>query len=209
MKRAAVALAFVLAACASGPRLPAPNTAETRYEPQLRSVRVLVSALAPASAADLLAPSGDRYPAAAVTLLRGPFVAYNPPPSVSLGIGGFGFGGCCTAFGSGIGVGLPVGRPTPAAVSDQYISSAVIRVPEDYMQHWSNYRVQVRVGDRALSFYPPLRRRRAERKAAGVEHAQNSDRIGQNGRTAEGAGGRRFGRGHEICARVARRGGLI
>lgn len=154
-RAAALVLAFALAACTSEPRLPSPNTAETRYEPQLRAVQVLVSALAPATAADLIAPTGDRYPAAAVTLLRGPFVAYNPPPSISLGIGGFGFGGCCTGFGSGIGVGVPVGRPTPAAVSDQYISSAVIRVPEDYLEHWSSYRVQVRVGDRDLQLAAP------------------------------------------------------
>jgi hypothetical protein len=152
---AVVALALALAGCASRVELPAPNTAQARFEPQQGAVRVMVSGLAPANAAELLAPDGGRYPAAAVTLLSTPHVAYNPPPTVGLGIGGFGFSGCCSGFGSGIGFDVPVGRPTVAAVSDQYISSAVIPVPADYAQHWSSYRVQVRVGNRALLLSAP------------------------------------------------------
>jgi hypothetical protein len=152
---AAAALALALVACASGPKLPAPNTAQARFDSQQGVVQVMISDLAPATAAALLGPQGDRYPAAAVTLLRGPYVAYNPPPSVGFGIGGFGFSGCCTGFGSGVSFGVPVGGPTPAAVSNQYISSAVVRVPAAYAEHWSSYRVQVQVGDRALLLAAP------------------------------------------------------
>jgi hypothetical protein len=74
---------------------------------------------------------------------------------VGFGIGGFGYSGCCNGFGSGIGVGLPVGGPTPAAVSDQYVSSALIPVPADYAQRWSDYHVQVQVGNRSLVLSAP------------------------------------------------------
>jgi hypothetical protein len=156
MKRTAVAgLTLLLAACANRAELPAPNTAQAHFEPQQGAVRVMVSDLAPARAAELLAPDGGRYPAAAVTLLSTPYIAYNPPPTIGLGFGGFGFSGCCSGFGSGLGISAPVGRPTPAAVSDQYISSAVIPVPADYVNHWSSYRVQVLVGNRALILSAP------------------------------------------------------
>ena len=156
MRRMAVAgVALALGACASRVQLPPPNTAQARFEPQQQAVRVMVSDLASATAAQLLAPDGGRYPAAAVTLLSTPYIAYSPPPTVGLSIGGFGFSGCCSAFGSGVGIGVPVGGPTPAAVSDQFISSAVIPVPPDYAQHWSNYRVQVQVGNRALLLAAP------------------------------------------------------
>jgi hypothetical protein len=152
-RMAAAALVLTLAACASGAKLPAPNTAQARFEPQQHAVQVMISDLAPVAAAALLGPNGERFPAAAVTVLSGPHIAYNPPPTV--GIGGFGFSGCCSGFGSGVGLGVPVGRPTPAAVSDQYISSVVIPVPAAYAQHWSGYHVQVQVGSRALLLEVP------------------------------------------------------
>jgi hypothetical protein len=86
---AAAALAPALAACASGPKLPAPNTAQARFDSQQGVVQVMISDLAPATAAELLGSDGARYQATAVTLLRGPYIAYNPPPSVGLGIGGW------------------------------------------------------------------------------------------------------------------------
>ena len=154
-RRAAAALVLTLAACASGARVPAPNTAQARFNPQQGAVQVMISDIAPATAALLWGPDGSRYPAAAVSLLSGPHIAYNPPPTLGFGIGGFGFSGCCSGFGSGLGIDVPVGQPTPAAVSDQYISSAVIPVPADYAQHWSGYRVQVQLGNRALLLTAP------------------------------------------------------
>ena len=152
---ARLGLVLALASCARGPQLPPPNTAQASFQPQQQVVQVMISDLAPATAAELLAPNGARYPATAVTLLSAPHIAYNPPPTIGFGIGGFGFGGCCSGFGSGIGIGLPVGGPTPAAVSDQYISSIVISAPADYAAHWLDYRVQVQVGNRALWLAAP------------------------------------------------------
>ena len=156
MKRMAVAvLVLALAACARGVQLPPPNTAQAHFEQQQQAVRVMISDVAPPISAELLAPNGSRYPAVALTILSAPYIAYNPPPTVGLSIGGFGFSGCCSSFGSGVGVGFPVGGPTPAAISDQYIASAVIPVPPDYAQHWANYRVQVQVGNRSLLLAAP------------------------------------------------------
>jgi hypothetical protein len=121
----------LLAACA-GPTLPAPNSADVRYDGRDRAVQVMVSSLQPPTAAALIAPDGTRYPASGIALVSGPHVLYNPPPSIGLGIGGFGFSGCCSGFGSGLGIGVPVGGPTPAEMSDQYVASALIPVPPDY-----------------------------------------------------------------------------
>ena len=43
-------------------------------------------------------------------------------------MGGFGFTDCCNAVGSGIGFGVPVGGPTVAEASDQYVTSALIKL---------------------------------------------------------------------------------
>ena len=144
----------LLVAC-TGPTLPAPNSADVRYDGRDRAVQVMVSSLQPASAAALVANDGTRYPAAGISLVSGPHVLYNPPPSIGLGIGGFGFSGCCSGFGSGIGVGLPVGRPTPAEVSDQYVASALIPVPPDYFSNWSLYHVEILAGAQPMSFAAP------------------------------------------------------
>jgi hypothetical protein len=141
MRRITLGFLILLSAC--GPRLPAPNSADARYDERERAVQVLVSGLQPPSAVALVANDGKRYPAAGIALLSGPHVLYNPPPSISFGIGGFGFTGCCSAIGSGIGVDVPVGRPTVAEVSDQYVASALISVPPDYPTNWSQYRVEV------------------------------------------------------------------
>ena len=55
------AVAAVLSAC-SGPKLPAPNSADVRYDPGERAVQLMVSGLQPASAAALVADDGARYP---------------------------------------------------------------------------------------------------------------------------------------------------
>jgi hypothetical protein len=111
-----VATALALGACASN-ALPSPNSVQSRFDPEVSSVRVIVSDLQPLSAADLLGPDGNRYPATAVTLVSGPHVDYRPPPSIGIGVGGFGFSGCCSGFGSGLGVGVPLGGPTPSHAS--------------------------------------------------------------------------------------------
>jgi hypothetical protein len=143
----------MLAAC--GPRLPAPNSADAQYDPRQQAVQVRVSSLQPPSAVALVALDGTRYPAAGIALLSGPHVLYNPPPSVGLGIGGFGFSGCCSGFGSGIGAGVPVGQPTPAAISDQFVASALIPVPPNYAANWSRYHVEVSAGGQAMDFAAP------------------------------------------------------
>jgi hypothetical protein len=141
MRPYVLALLLILSGC--GPRLPAPNSAETHYDEPDRAVQVLVSGLQPPAAVTLVGGDGSRYPASGIALLSGPHVLYNPPPSISLGIGGFGFTGCCSAIGSGVGVGLPVGKPTVAEASDQYIASALIPVPADYASNWLQYHVEV------------------------------------------------------------------
>jgi hypothetical protein len=91
-----------LSACA-GPRLPAPNSAFAEYDARDHSLHVMVSGLQPASNVALVGPDGMRYPAAGFSVISGPHVLYNPPPSIGFGVGGFGFTGCCSAIGSGIG----------------------------------------------------------------------------------------------------------
>ena len=144
----------LLAACA-GPRLPAPNSADAQYDERQRTVQVMVSSLQPPITAALVAGNGTRYAASGFSLISGPHVLYNPPPSISLGFGGFGFSGCCSGFGSGIGVGLPVGGPSVAEVSDQYVASAQIPIPTDYVTNWSSYHVEVSVGGQAMNLPAP------------------------------------------------------
>ena len=151
----ALVIALALAGCASNP-LPPPNSVQARFDPAAGVVRVMVSDLQPLTAADLLGPDGDRFPATAITLVSGPHVDYSPPPSVGLGIGGFGVSGCCSGFGSGVGVGLPLGGPRPTHVSDQYISSAVIPAPGDYGHSWNVYRLEIHVGNRPLVVAAPM-----------------------------------------------------
>ena len=144
----------LLAACA-GPKLPAPNSADVRYDGRDRVVQLMVSNLQPPTAAALVANDGTRYPASGIALVSGPHVIYNPPPSVGLGIGGFGFSGCCSGFGSGIGIGVPVGRPTLAEVSDQYVASAQIPVPPDYASNWSRYHIEISAGAEPMTLAAP------------------------------------------------------
>ncbi len=148
MSRALLTLivAGALSACA-GPRLPAPNSALAEYDARDRAVHVMVSGLQPASNVALVGPDGRRYPAVALSVISGPHVLYNPPPSIGFGIGGFGFTGCCSAIGSGVGFGVPIGSPTVAEASDQFVTSALITVPPDYQQDWPHYRLEVAAGN--------------------------------------------------------------
>jgi hypothetical protein len=152
-KNLSILIALSLAACASNP-LPPPNSVQSRFDPQVGAVRVIVSDLQPLTAADLLGSYGDRISATAVTLVSGPHVNYNPQPSLGIGIGGFGFSRGA-GFGSGVGVGLPIGGPTSGHVDDQYIGSAVIPVPRNYSQTWNTYRLEIQVGNRPIVVAAP------------------------------------------------------
>jgi hypothetical protein len=143
-----------LSACA-GPRLPAPNSAIADYDTRDHAVHLMVSGLQPASNVVLIGPDGSRYPAAGLSVVSGPHVLYNPPPSIGFGIGGFGFTGCCSGIGSGLGFGVPVGHPTVAEASDQYVTSALIAVPPDYQQRWQQYRLEVTAGNQAMAVAAP------------------------------------------------------
>jgi hypothetical protein len=153
MRFVVLAIVALLAAC--GPRLPPPNSAQAQYDGRQQAVQVMVSSLQPPSAVALVSADGHRYPASGIALLSGPHVLYNPPTSISLGIGGFGFSGCCSAFGSGLGVGIPVGQPTPAEISDQFVASSLITAPPDYAQHWMQYRLEVDAGNQRLATAAP------------------------------------------------------
>ena len=145
---------FVLAGC-TGPRLPPPNSATAEYDPRDNAVHVLISGLQPATEAALVDQDGRRFPAVGFSVISGPHVLYNPPPSIGFGIGGFGFTGCCSAIGSGVGFDVPVGGPTVAEASDQYITSALITVPPDYQQHWSLYRLELAAGGQPMAVAAP------------------------------------------------------
>jgi hypothetical protein len=153
MRFGTLLIVALLAGC--GPRLPQPNSAQAQYDGRQQAIQVMVSGLQPPSTVALVSAEGHRYPASGIVLLSGAHVHYNPPPSISLGIGGFGFSGCCSAFGSGIGVGVPVGQPTPAEISDQFVASALIPSPPDYAANWSQYHVEVWAGGQALSLAAP------------------------------------------------------
>jgi hypothetical protein len=155
MRRIWVVLAaLALDACGSN-ALPPPNSVQSQFDPQASAIRIIVSDLQPLFAANLIAPDGSRYPATAVTLISGPHVDYRPPPSLGIGIGGFGFSGCCSGFGSGVGVGFPLGQPTVSHVTDQYVGSAVIPVPVKYTQSWRAYHLEIEVGDRPVVLSAP------------------------------------------------------
>jgi hypothetical protein len=75
-----------LGACA-GPRLPAPNSIDVRYDSGDHAIQIMVSSLQPPSAANLVSDQGERYPASGIALVSSPHVLYSPPPSIGLGIG--------------------------------------------------------------------------------------------------------------------------
>ena len=146
-------LILSVAAC-SGPTLPPPNGAQVTYDGRNQAVQVIASSVALPTAAALVSASGIRYQAPGLSLLSGPHIAYNPPPTVGLGVGGLGFGGCC-GFGSGVGIGVPVGRPTVADVSDQYVVSALIPTPADYRTNWPSYHVEITTGAQPVVLAAP------------------------------------------------------
>jgi hypothetical protein len=151
---ATCAVAAVLSAC-SGPRLPAPNSVDAHYDSRGQAIQLMVSGLQPPAAAELVSETGERYPASGISIVSAPHVLYNPPPSIGIGIGGFGISGCCSGFGSGVGVDLPLGGPRPSQISDQYVASALIPVPADYAIRWSHYHLEVWVGGRPMTLTAP------------------------------------------------------
>jgi hypothetical protein len=154
--RKSISLAILLAAaaCTSRPALPPPNTAQAAFDRSAGAVEVTVSSVAPPTGAVLVSASGTRYPANGLAVLSSPHVAHNPPPSVGFGIGGFGFGSG-GGFGSGVGLGLPVGGPTVSEVSNQFIVSAAIPLPPDYMTNWPSYHVEVLSGATTITLAAP------------------------------------------------------
>jgi hypothetical protein len=144
---------FALVACSSN--VPPPNAIRARYEPAAGVVQVLVSNIRPMSDAELIGPDGSQYRTTGMVLVSGPHVLYNPPPSIGIGIGGFGWTGCCAGIGSGLGLGFPLGSPRAAEVSDQFLTSATIPVPPDYARDWIKYRVRVQIGQNAMLLNAP------------------------------------------------------
>jgi hypothetical protein len=153
MKKTISWIVLALGGCA-GNALPPPNSVQARFDPRVQAVQVMVSEREPIMQADLVGADGARVQAGTVTMVSAPHVDYAPPPSIGIGIGGFGFSGCC-GFGSETGIGLPLGGPRPVNVSDQYVASVSIPVPADYAQHWNAYRVELRVGNRSLAVAAP------------------------------------------------------
>jgi hypothetical protein len=141
-------VALLLAACASSE--PGPNSARAEFIPDTNVIQVKVSDVQPATAALLIAPDGQTYPAAGINVVRTPYTAYNPPPSIGIGLGGFG-----GSVGGGLGLGLPLGGPTPAYSSDQFVTSVTFAAPADYPRNWLQYRVQVQLGTRNLTLPAP------------------------------------------------------
>jgi hypothetical protein len=149
MKPRLIALALLLAACSSD-KAPSPNTAEAQFVPAANTIQVKVSDTQPASAGLLIGPDGATYPATLINVAQTPYTTYNPPPTLGLGIGGF-----SGHVGSGMGLGLPLGGPTPGYSSDQYVSTVTLPAPADYARNWQSYRVQVQVGNRAVTVAAP------------------------------------------------------
>ena len=148
MKRFWPLFALLLAACASAE--PSPNTARAAFIPQSNAIQVTVSDVQPATAGLLLAPNGSALPAAGINVVRTPYTAYNPPPSMGIGVGGFGGN-----FGTALGLGFPLGGPTPAYSSDQFVTSITFAPPPDYAQNWTQYRVEIQLGTRTLTLPAP------------------------------------------------------
>ena len=139
---------FALSACAVN-ALPPANGMKAVFDPTMQAIQIIVSnAQAPHDAA-LVSYDGTHYPVM-LTLVSSPHINYSAPPSIGLGIGGFGSG-----VGGGLGFGVPLGSPRPAGVDDQYVASAKFGVPADYRQRWASYHVEVHVGPQAISVSAP------------------------------------------------------
>ena len=140
-------LCITLGACASSP-LPPPNSIRATFHCRAQMIQVYVSNAQMPRQTWLVNADGNHY-SLPLTLVSGPDVNYTAPPSIGLGLGGFGWN-----VGGGAGVGLPLGSPRPTSVDDQFVASARVVAPPDYQQHWSQYHLAVDVGPQALKFRP-------------------------------------------------------
>jgi hypothetical protein len=148
LNRSWLLVALLLGGCASSE--PSPNTARAEFIADTNVIQVKVSDVQPATAALLVAPDGQAFPAAGINVVRTPYTAYNPPPSIGIGLGGF-----SGNIGSSVGLGLPLGGPTPAYSSDQFVTSVTFAAPADYARNWPQYRVQVQLGSRNVTLPAP------------------------------------------------------
>jgi hypothetical protein len=98
----ALFLCIGLGACASNP-LPPPNSIRTTYDRNAQAIQVYISNAQMPRDAWLVDVNGTRYPLI-LTLVSGPHVNYSAPPTIGLGLGGFGWN-----VGGGAGVGFPLG----------------------------------------------------------------------------------------------------
>jgi hypothetical protein len=134
-------IALALGGCA-GNALPPPNSVQTRFDPRVRAVQIMVSERDPTKQAELVRADGAPIQVGSVTSVSAPHVYYN------LGCG----------FGPDVTAALPPGGLPPSCVaeqSDQYVASVSIPVPEDYVRRWTEYRVKLQVGNRWLAVAAP------------------------------------------------------
>jgi hypothetical protein len=143
-----LSLGIALSACGRNP-LPPPNSIRATFDSSAQVIQVYVSNAQMPREAWLVDANGTRYPLI-LTLVSGPHVNYSAPPTVGLGLGGFGWN-----VGGGAGVGFPLGTPHPTGVDDQFVASARFGAPPDYLQLWSQYHVVVEVGAQALEVPAP------------------------------------------------------
>jgi hypothetical protein len=141
-------LLSLLGSCSANP-LPPPNSIRVTFERSAQVIQLYVSNAQMPRGARLVDADGTQYPLP-LTLVSGPHVNYSEPPTVGLGLGGFGWN-----VGGGAGVAFPLGSPHPVGVDDQFIASARVAAPTDYAQHWSQYHLVVDVGPQTLEIAAP------------------------------------------------------
>jgi len=139
---------FTLSACAKNP-LPPPNSIRATFDRSAQAIQVYISNAQMPRDARLVDANGTRYPLD-LTPVSGPHINYSAPPSIGLGLGGFGWN-----VGGGAGVGFPLGSPHPTSVDDQFVASARFQPPPDYLQHWSQYHLVIEVGTQTLEVPAP------------------------------------------------------
>jgi hypothetical protein len=135
-RRVIFILCVTLGACAKNP-LPPPNSVRATFDRGTQVIQVYVSNAQMPRDAWLVDVNGGRY-SLPLTLVSGPHVIYTAPPSIGLGLGAFGWN-----VGGGAGVDLPLGSPRPTSVDDQFVASAQVVAPPDYLQRWSQYHLAV------------------------------------------------------------------
>ena len=146
--RVIVPVCLALSACASNP-LPPANGVRATFDSSAQAIQVVVSNVQAPRDAVLVGADGSQYQTV-LTLVSSPHVKYSAPPSIGLGLGGFG-----GDVGGGLGFGVPLGGPRATGVDDQYVASARFSAPPDYAQHWAQYHIELHVGPQALQIPAP------------------------------------------------------